>query len=129
MASIRVLVVDDFEPFREVVRLKLAERPELEIIGEASDGPEAVQKGLALKPDLILLDLGLPTMNGIEVARRFRELLPDARIIFFSQESSVDLVEEALRMGVWGYVMKAKAMSQLLPAVDAVVSGKQSFER
>lgn len=127
MATIRVLVVDDFEPFREVVRLKLAERPELEVIGEASDGPEAVQKAVGLKPDLILLDLGLPTMNGIEVARRFRELVPDARIIFFSQESSVDLVEEALRMGVWGYVVKAKAGSQLLPTVDAVVSGKQSF--
>ena len=127
MASIRVLVVDDFEPFREFVRLTLAERPELEIIGEASDGPEAVQKAVELKPDLILLDLGLPTMNGIEVARRFRELVPDSRIIFFSQESSVDLVEEARRMGVWGYVMKAKAGRQLLPTVDEVVSGKESF--
>jgi len=127
LASIRVLVVDDFEPFREFVRLTLAERPELEIIGEASDGPEAVQKAVELKPDLILLDLGLPTMNGIEVARRFRELVPDSRIIFFSQESSVDLVEEARRMGVWGYVMKAKAGRQLLPTVDEVVSGKESF--
>jgi DNA-binding NarL/FixJ family response regulator len=127
LASIRVLVVDDFEPFREFVRLTLAERPEWEIIEEASDGPEAVQKAAELKPDLILLDLGLPTMNGIEVARRFRQLVPDARIIFFSQESSVDLVEEARRMGVWGYVIKAKAGSQLLPAVDAVISGKQSF--
>ena len=127
MASIRVLVVDDFKPFREFVRSTLAERPEWEVIGEASDGPEAVQKAVELKPDLILLDLGLPTMNGIEVARRFRELVPDARIIFFSQESSVDLLEEALRMGVSGYVMKAKAGSQLLPAMDAVMSGKQSF--
>jgi DNA-binding NarL/FixJ family response regulator len=127
LASIRVLVVDDFAPFREFVRLTLAERAELEVVGEASDGPEAVQKGLELKPDLILLDLGLPTMNGIEVARRFRELVPESRIIFFSQESSVDLVEEARRMGVWGYVIKARAGSQLLPAVDAVASGKQSF--
>jgi DNA-binding NarL/FixJ family response regulator len=127
LASIRVLVVDDFKPFREFVRSTLAERPEWEVIGEASDGPEAVQKAVELKPDLILLDLGLPTMNGIEVARRFRELVPDARIIFFSQESSVDLLEEALRMGVSGYVMKAKAGSQLLPAMDAVMSGKQSF--
>jgi DNA-binding NarL/FixJ family response regulator len=109
------------------VRLTLAERPELEIIGEASDGPEAVLNALELKPDLILLDLGLPTMNAIEVARRFRELVPDSRIIFFSQESSVDIVEEARRMGVWGYVVKARARSQLLPTVDAVVSGKQSF--
>jgi DNA-binding NarL/FixJ family response regulator len=127
LASIRVLVVDDFEPFREFVRLSLTERPELEVIGEAADGPEAVQKAVELKPDLILLDFGLPTMNGIEVARRFRELVPDSRIIFFSQESSVDLMEEARRMGVWGYVMKSKAGSQLLPAVDAVVSGKESF--
>ena len=127
MASIRVLVVDDYAPFREFVRLTLAERPELEVIGEASDGPEAVQKAAELKPDLILLDLGLPTMNGIEVARRFRELVPEAKIIFFSQESSADLVEEALRMGVWGYVVKARAGSQLLSTVEAVVSGKQSF--
>jgi DNA-binding NarL/FixJ family response regulator len=127
LASIRVLVVDDFAPFREFVRLILAERPELEVIGEASDGPEAVHKAVELKPGLILLDLGLPTMNGVEVARRFRELVPDSRIIFFSQESSVDLVEEARRMGVWGYVVKSKAGSQLLPAVDAVISGKQSF--
>ena len=127
LASIRVLVVDDFAPFREFVLLTLAERPELEVVGEASDGPEAVQKAVELKPDLILLDLGLPTMNGIEVARRFRELVPESRIIFFSQESSVDLVEEARRMGVWGYVMKARAGGQLLRAVDAVASGKQSF--
>jgi DNA-binding NarL/FixJ family response regulator len=127
LATIRVLVVDDFGPFREFVRSTLAERPEWEVIGEASDGPEAVRKAVELKPDLILLDLGLPTMNGIEVARRFRELVPDSKIIFFSQESSVDLVEEARRMGVWGYVMKSKAGSQLLPAVDAVVSGKESF--
>jgi DNA-binding NarL/FixJ family response regulator len=127
LASIRVLVVDDFKPFREFVRSTLAERPEWEVIGEASDGPEAVQKAVELKPDLILLDLGLPTMNGIEVARRFRELVPDAKIIFFTQESSVDLMEEALRMGVSGYVMKAKAGSRLLPAMDAVMSGEQSF--
>ena len=127
MTPIRVLVVDDFDPFREFVRLTLAERPELEIIGEASDGPEAIQKAMELRPDLILLDLGLPTMNGLAVARRFRELVPKSRIIFFSQESSVDLVGEALRMGVWGYVLKAKAGSQLLPTVEAVMSGKHSF--
>jgi DNA-binding NarL/FixJ family response regulator len=127
LASIRVLVVDDFEPFRQFLRLTLAERPELEIIGEASDGPEAIEKALELRPDLILLDLGLPTINGIVVARRFRELVPESKIIFFSQDPSVDLVEEARSMGTWGYVLKVKARSQLLPTVDAVMSGKQSF--
>jgi two-component system response regulator YesN len=66
-------------------------------------------------------------MNGIEVARRFRELVPESRIILFTQDSSVDFVEEARRLGASGYVVKAKAGSQLLPAVDAVLSGKQSF--
>ena len=127
MTSIRVLVVDDFEPLRKAIRLILAARPELEVIGEASDGPEAVQKAVELKPHLILLDLGLPTMNGIEVARRFRELVPESRIILFTQDSSVDFVEEARRLGASGYVVKAKAGSQLLAAVDAVLSGKQSF--
>jgi len=127
LTSIRVLVVDDFEPLRKAIRLILAARPELEVIGEASDGPEAVQKAVELKPHLILLDLGLPTMNGIEVARRFRELVPESRIILFTQDSSVDFVEEARCMGASGYVVKAKAGSQLLAAVDAVLSGKQSF--
>jgi len=127
LTSIRVLLVDDFEPLRKAIRLILAARPELEVIGEASDGPEAVQKAVELKPHLILLDLGLPTMNGIEVARRFRELVPESRIILFTQDSSVDFVEEARRMGASGYVVKAKAGSQLLAAVDAVLSGKQSF--
>jgi DNA-binding NarL/FixJ family response regulator len=127
LTATRVLVVDDFAPFREFVSLTLAERPELVVIGEASDGPEALEKAVGLRPDLILLDLNLPKMNGMEVARRFRELVPESRIIFFSQESSVDLVEEARRMGVWGYVVKAEARSQLLPTVYAVMSGKQSF--
>jgi DNA-binding NarL/FixJ family response regulator len=123
----RVFVVDDFESFRQFVRLALAKRPELQIIGEAADGLEAVQKAVELKPDLIFLDVGLPTMNGIEAARQIRKLSPESKIIFLSQESSADVVEEALSTGAWGYVVKAKAGSQLLAAVDAVIAGKQSF--
>jgi DNA-binding NarL/FixJ family response regulator len=78
-----------------------------------------------LKPDLILLDIGLPTLNGIEAARQIRKLVPESKIVFLSQESSADVVEEALATGAWGYVVKAKAESQLLAAVDAVILGQR----
>jgi DNA-binding NarL/FixJ family response regulator len=102
----------------------LEERPALQIVGEVSDGLEAVRRAEELKPDLILLDIGLPTLNGIEAARQIRSLAPESKIIFLTQESSADVVEEALSLGAWGYVMKARARSDLLPAVEAVLLGK-----
>jgi len=122
---IRVLIVEDFQPFREFVCSTLAKRPELQVIAEVSDGLEAVQKAVELKPDLILLDIGLPTMNGIEAARRIRALVPTAKIIFLSQETSADVVEEALNTGAQAYVQKAKAGRQLLAAIDAVILGQR----
>ena len=97
----------------------------MQVICEVSDGLEAVHKAEELKPDLILLDIGLPTLNGIEVARQIRKLAPDSKIVFLSQESSSEVVEEALRLGAWGYVLKTRAGSDLLPAVEAVLSGKR----
>ena len=122
---IRVLIVEDFQPFREFVCSTLAKRPELQVIAEVSDGLEAVQKAVELKPDLILLDIGLPTMNGIEAARRIRALVPTAKIIFLSQETSADVVEEALNTGARAYVQKVKAGRQLLAAIDAAIQGKR----
>ncbi|MGC1450704.1 MAG: response regulator transcription factor [Candidatus Sulfotelmatobacter sp.] len=97
--SVRVLVVDDYEPFRRFVCSTLEQRPDLQIIGEVSDGLEAVQKAEELQPDLIVLDIGLPTLNGIEAARRIRKLSPESRIVVLSQEFSADVVQEALRLG------------------------------
>jgi DNA-binding NarL/FixJ family response regulator len=125
MSSLRVLVVEDFAPFRQFICSTLAKRCDLQIICEVSDGLEAVQKADELKPDLILLDIGLPTLNGIEAARRIRKLAPESKIIFLSQESSADVVQEALSLGAWGYVVKIRAASELLPAVQAVISEKQ----
>ncbi len=124
-AAVCVLIADDFPPCRQFVCSALAKRPNLQVIAEVSDGLEAVQKAVELKPDLILLDIGLPTLNGIEAARQIHERVPESRIIFVSQESSADVVEEALRTGAWGYVVKANAGSQLLAAVDAVILGQQ----
>ena len=123
--SIRVLAVDDFEPFRVWVRSTLEQLPALQVIGEAWDGMEAVQKAAALLPDLILLDIGLPTLNGIEAARRIRRLSPASQILFVTQNISADLAEEALRLGAAGYVVKSDAASDLLPAVEAVLAGRQ----
>ena len=125
MSSSRVLVVDDYEPFRRFLRSTLGKRPGLRLVGEASDGLEAVQKAEKLQPDLIVLDIGLPTINGIEAARRIRKLSPKSKILFISQESSADLVQEALALEALGYVVKAHTGSELVAAVEAVLEGRQ----
>jgi CheY-like chemotaxis protein len=123
MSPVRILIVDDFEPFRRFIRSTLRQKPEWQIIGEASDGLEAVQKVEELQPDLIVLDIGLPTLNGIKAARQIRKLRPECRILFLSQETSADIVQEAFSLGAVGYVVKAYAGSELLVAVKAVCSG------
>ncbi len=125
VASIRVLVVDDFQPFRAFVFSVFSQAPELHVVGEVSDGLEAVQKAIELQPDLILLDIGLPRLNGIEAARQIRRLVPSSQILFLSQESSPDVVREAISLGAMGYVVKAHAGSELLAAVEAVRQGRR----
>ena len=121
----RVLVVEDFEPFRRVIRSMLETGLELLVICEVSDGLEAVQKAGELQPDLILLDIGLPTLDGIEAALRIRKVAPKSRILFLTQESSADVVQQALSVGAAGYVLKVRVGSELLAAVEAVLQDKQ----
>jgi DNA-binding NarL/FixJ family response regulator len=125
MSTIHVLVVDDHEPFRRFICSTLGKKTGLQLIGEASDGLDAVQKAAELLPDLILLDIGLPSLNGIEAARRIHKLVPQAKILFLSQESSADIVQEALGLGALGYVVKGDAGSELLAAIRAVLEGRQ----
>ncbi len=122
LSTARILVVDDFALFRQFVVELLGKRPGLQVVGEASDGLEALQMGVELRPDLILLDIGLPSLNGIEVARQMRSLVPESKIIFLSQESSADVVQKALSLGARGYVVKAQAESRLLATIDAAIS-------
>ena len=121
---ISVLVVDDYEPWRRFASTALLKQPELRVIGEVSDGLEAVQQAQQLQPDLILLDVGLPTLNGIEAARRIREVSPSSKILFVSENRSPDIAEAALSTGARGYVVKSDAAGELLPAVKAVLDGK-----
>jgi DNA-binding NarL/FixJ family response regulator len=122
---IRVLLVDDHEPFRQFVRTTLNARPGTEVVSEVSDGLEAVQKSQELKPDLIVLDIGLPGLNGLEAARCIRKFSPQSIILFLSQESSADVIEEALSIGALGFVIKACAGRDLMVAVEAVLRNQQ----
>jgi DNA-binding NarL/FixJ family response regulator len=125
VSTIRVLVVDDFQAWRQFVCSTLQKNPELQVVGEASDGLEAVHKAKELQPDLIVLDLGLPTLNGIEAARQILKLTPESKILFLTQESYADVIQAALNSGAQGYVLKARAAIDLLPAVKAVLEGRQ----
>jgi len=122
MRPFKALIVEDFADFRRFLHLTLQENAECQIIGEASDGLQAVQQADELQPDLILLDIGLPALNGIEVARRIRKLSPNSKILFVTQESSVEAIQEAFRLGACGYLLKLDA-AELLLAVDAVLQG------
>jgi DNA-binding NarL/FixJ family response regulator len=125
LASIRILIADDFKDWRRQVRSLLQAQPAWQVIAEASDGPEAVQKAEELKPDLILLDVGLPSVNGIEAARQIRQRSPNSKIIFLTQNTDLDIVRAALGTGALGYVRKIDARRELLPAVDAICAGRQ----
>jgi CheY-like chemotaxis protein len=121
----RILSVDDHELFRRFTYSLLEKRPEFQIIGEASDGLEAIQKAEELQPDLILLDIGLPKLNGMEAARRISIVAPHTKILFVSQESDSDVVGEALQLGAMGYVHKMRARTDLLPAIGAALEGRR----
>ena len=122
-AVVRVLVVDDYEPFRRFVCATLEERPEFRLIGIAADGLEAVQKAAELQPDLILLDIGLPRLNGLEAALRITRLVPSATILFISQNNDPDVVAEAIGKGAGGFVRKQHANKELMPAIEAALRG------
>ena len=116
--------MEDFVPFRQFILSTLAAKPDIKIVGEVSIGFAAVNKSLELQPDLILLDIGLPGLDGINAVRQIRNFAPDSKVIFLTQESSADIVQEALSLGARGYVLKIEAPSELLRDLEAVLLGK-----
>lgn len=118
-------MVEDFEPYRGFVKSLLLKSANLRLIGEAVDGIEAVDKAEELKPDLVLMDIGLPRRNGIEAARLILEATRRPKIIFLTQETSFELVQEALALGASGYVFKSQAKNELLGAIEAVLQNKR----
>ena len=117
---VRILVVEDDSFWQETILRKLQEQRSLQVIAIAADGLEAVRNAEELQPDLVLLDIGLPRLNGIEVAKRLRKVAPAARILFVSGDPCSD-IEEALGIGPLGFVHKPNVASELLPAIQAVL--------
>jgi DNA-binding NarL/FixJ family response regulator len=128
MLAPKILVVEDFERFRQFVVSTLRQRAKF-LVTEASNGPEALQTAAEQQPDLVLLDMGLPDLNGIEVARRLGKLAVPPKIVFVSQESSPEVVGEALNLGALGYVHKPSAGSDLLPAIEAALQGRRFISK
>jgi len=121
----RILVVDDFKPFRDVVCEVLQERRDFYVVGKAADGLQAIELAQKLQPDLILMDIGLPKLNGIEAAKCIRTLSPNSLILFCTQISSCPVIAEAFRLGAQGYLLKIDAAGELESAVDEILEGRQ----
>jgi DNA-binding NarL/FixJ family response regulator len=119
------LVVEDFKPFRQFIVSSLTKMPELQVIGEATDGLEALRMAEELRPELILLDIGLPSLNGIEAARRICQVAPGVKLLFVSQISDIEIVRKALTTGAQGYLLKTDAGTELLPAIAAILRGER----
>ncbi|MFZ0583637.1 MAG: response regulator transcription factor [Candidatus Acidiferrales bacterium] len=123
--TVRVMLVDDFQPWRGFVAALLQNNPEWEIVSEVSDGLEAIQKAEQLQPDLILLDIGLPKLSGIEAAPSIRKVAPGSKILFLSENRDSDVAAAALSAGGRGYVVKSDSENELLVAIGAVLQGRR----
>jgi DNA-binding NarL/FixJ family response regulator len=121
----RILLVDDYEPWRQFLCSTIQKHPQFKIIGQADNGLQAVQQSQELQPDLVLLDIGMPELNGIEAARRIRKASPETKILFVSENRSKEIADEALRAGGNGYIIKSHAGGELLPAIEAVLQGRR----
>jgi DNA-binding NarL/FixJ family response regulator len=126
-ANLRILVADDHESVRKGVRVILGTRGYIEVCGEASNGREAIDKAQALKPDLIILDITMPVLSGIDAAEILRKTMPQVPILFLSMHQSTQIIERAKRIGVRGYVKKSDAATTLLNAVDALLRNEPFF--
>lgn len=128
MTALRTLVVDDHEDLRRLLRSILQAKTECVVVGEATDGLQAIELASELHPDLILLDLALPKLNGLEAGRQILKLCPQSKIVFLSQNQSPEVAQGALRMGAAGYLLKSDA-TELPIAVEAVLQGKVYVSR
>lgn len=121
--KITILIVDDHELFRKALLCILEDKPIYSVIGEASDGNEAVERALKLKPDIIFMDILMPRLDGIAAAQRIRRKLPDAKIVFLTAIGHKENIFQAMRMGAVGYLEKTIGVKAFFSAMDSILSG------
>jgi DNA-binding NarL/FixJ family response regulator len=121
--TIRVLVVDDHPVVRRGLASCLAARPHLKVVGEATDGEEAVRKALELKPDVMLVDINMPRMDGLQVAEALQHSAPDVRVVILSMDHKPDHVQRVMQAGARGYVLKDTAPEDLVRVLELVHAG------
>ena len=127
MKSIRVLLADDHRMIRAGLRLVVEQEPGLSVVGEVDDGRQAVESVNSLKPDVVVMDIGMPNLNGIEAARQIGAMRPETAIIMLSMHADEGYVLRALKAGARAYLLKDSATSDLIQAIRAVVEGKSFF--
>jgi two-component system, NarL family, response regulator NreC len=125
--QIRILLADDHNVMRGGLRLLLERQPGFKVVGEASDGRQAVEQAEATKPDIVVLDIAMPNLSGIEAAQRISSLLPHTRILILSMHSDEGYVLRSLKAGAKGYLLKDSAENDLIEAIRAVDEGKAFF--
>ncbi len=123
--KIRVLICDDHALFREGVKTILAAHPEFEVVGEAEDGREAVERANRLNPDVVLMDISMPVLKGFDATRRIRKDRPGAKVLILTVYDDEDLVARCLDAGASGYILKDSPPAQLTYAIQAVSNGQQ----
>jgi DNA-binding NarL/FixJ family response regulator len=121
VSVIRIMLVDDFKPWRGILRSIVKPMEGCRVVAEAGDGVEAIEKAGLLRPDIVLLDIGLPRLNGIEAAPRIRRISPGSKIVFLTQEHDSDLRAAAFAAGADGYLLKTMVLSELRHTIDAAL--------
>lgn len=124
MWQAQILLVDDCKEWRERLRSMLEAIPYCEIVGEASDALDAIEKAGQLRPDMVLLDIGMPILNGIAAAPRIRQASPNSKIVFVTQESDHDIRTAALATGAKGYLLKSRVIPELASTMEALLKPK-----
>jgi len=127
MTRTRILLADDYPPICHAVRRLL--EPAYDVIGCVSDGPALLKTALDLKPDIVLLDIALPLLNGLEAGRRLKKLCPQVKLVFMTMNRDPAIENEAIRIGATGYMLKDSIPEQLLPAIENAVTGIHETSR